>query len=152
MMDLSGYSILLVEDSSDDILLIRRAFRQANVGNPIRIVQNGDDAVAYLAGMGDYCDRSQYPLPALILLDLKLPRRHGLEVLEWLQQQPGLRRIPVLVLTSSQENQDVDRAYDLGANSYLIKPVRFEDLNKMVQVLESYWLQLNQFPSSLSTA
>jgi CheY-like chemotaxis protein len=75
-----------------------------------------------------------------------------LEVLEWMRQQSGLRRIPVLVLTSSRENQDVDRAYDLGANSYLIKPVRFEDLNKMVQILESYWLQLNQFPSSLSTA
>ncbi len=123
MMDTNEYSILLVEDDSNDILFVQRAFRQVNANNPIRIVKDGDAAVEYLAGEGEYANREQYPLPALILLDLKLPRRSGIEILQWLKQQPGLKRIPVVVLTSSKEGLDVDRSYDLGVNSYLVKPV-----------------------------
>ncbi|OUL19228.1 two-component system response regulator [Nostoc sp. T09] len=151
MMDLSEYGILLVEDDSNDILFIQRAFRQAKLVNPIRIVKNGDEAIAYLAGEDGYGDRETYPLPALILLDLKLPRRSGLEVLEWLRQQPILKRIPVVILTSSRESIDVDRAYDIGVNSYLLKPVKFPALIKMVEALDSYWLRLNQYPSILSS-
>jgi CheY-like chemotaxis protein len=146
MMDLSQYGILLVEDSSTDILLIQRAFKQANVHNPIRIVKDGDEAVSYLSGENGYRDRARFPLPALILLDLKLPRRHGLEVLTWLKEQPGIKRIPVVVLTSSREDKDIDRAYDLGVNSYLVKPVKSDALNHLIETINSYWLRSNEFP------
>lgn len=147
MMDLNDYGILLVEDDSNDILFVQRAFRQANLNNPIRIVKDGDEAVNYLGGKNEFANRDVYPLPALILLDLKLPRRSGLEVLAWIRQQKYLRRITVVVLTSSKESLDVDKAYDLGVNSYLVKPVKFESLATMVEVLDAYWLRLNQYPS-----
>ncbi len=150
-MDLSEYGILLIEDNSTDILLIERAFQHANVANPIRIVRDGDEAVDYLSGKGNYGDRTQYPLPSLILLDLKLPRRHGLEVLGWIKQQDLLKRIPVVILTASQEDIDVDRAYDLGVSSYLVKPVQLDALRKLVETINAYWLRINQFPNMLTT-
>jgi CheY-like chemotaxis protein len=138
--------ILLVEDDPNDALLLQRAFRKANLANPIQLVSDGDAAVSYLAGQAPYADRSRHPLPVLVLLDLKLPRRSGHEVLEWLRAQPGLRRLPVVVITSSKESVDVRRAYDLGANSYLVKPVGFDALIEMVKALNLYWLILNQPP------
>ena len=151
MMNLSEYGILLVEDSSTDILFIQRAFKQANIVNPVRIVRDGDEAVDYLSGRNGYDDRNQYPLPALILLDLKLPRRDGLEVLGWLKQQPGIKRIPVIVLTSSREDADIDRAYDLGVSSYLVKPVELPALNRLVERIDAYWLRTNEFPDIVTT-
>lgn len=147
MMDSNEYSILLVEDDSNDILFVQRAFRQVNANNPIYIVKDGDAAIDYLAGEDEYADRDRYPLPALILLDLKLPRRSGIEILQWLRQQPRLKRIAVVVLTSSKESLDIDLSYDLGVNSYLVKPVKFDALAKMIAALDSYWLQLNEYPS-----
>lgn len=147
MMDASEYSILLVEDDSNDILFVQRAFRKVNATNSIYIVKDGDAAIDYLSGEGEYGDRDQYPLPALILLDLKLPRRSGVEILEWLRQQPGLKRIPVVILTSSRENLDIQLSYDLGVNSYLVKPVKFDALAKMIAALDAYWLQLNEYPA-----
>lgn len=138
--------ILLVEDNPVDILLIRRAMKQAQVGNPVRVVTDGDTAVQYLQGSDDYVDRSAHPLPMLVLLDLKLPRRNGLEVLQWLRAQPDLRRLPVVILTSSRETPDLVRAYDLGANSYLVKPVDFDALRQLVEQLARYWTTLNQSP------
>jgi len=140
------HTILLVEDDPNDVLLIRRAFRKSDVVNPIQVVGDGEEAIAYLSGRGPYADRERYPLPVLLLLDLKLPRKSGFEVLEWLRQQPGLKRLPVAVLTSSAETPDINRAYDLGANSYLVKPVRFEGLLRMVQTLNLYWLIINEKP------
>jgi CheY-like chemotaxis protein len=151
MMNLSEYGILLVEDSSTDILFIQRAFKQANIVNPVRIVRDGDEAVDYLAGQNGYSDRDKYPLPALILLDLKLPRRDGLEVLSWLKQQAGIKRIPVVVLTSSREDADIDRAYDLGVSSYLVKPVELPALNRLVERIDAYWLRTNEFPNIVAT-
>jgi len=145
-MDTSLDSILLVEDETDDVLLIERAFRKAGIANALQVVRDGEQAVNYLAGRAPFADRAQYPLPVLILLDLKLPRLSGHEVLRWLRQQPGLRRIPVVVLTSSRETPDVDRAYDEGANSYLVKPVSFDALLEMVKHLDMYWLLLNEKP------
>lgn len=138
--------ILLVEDDPNDVLLIRRAFTKARLANPVQSVEDGDQAVSYLAGAGPYADRQSYPLPVVVLLDLKLPRRSGLDVLAWLRQQEGLRRLPVVVLTSSRESADVNRAYDLGANSYLVKPVTFDALLELVQTLQLYWLMLNEKP------
>ena len=138
--------ILLVEDDYNDVLLIRRAFRQAKVEPPMSIVNDGDEAVAYLSRQGKYADRQQYPFPLLILLDLKLPRRSGLEVLAWIRQQPELKRLLVVVLTSSQENSDLAQAYDLGANSYLVKPVNFKDFVSLIELIDAYWFKLNQKP------
>lgn len=138
--------VLLVEDDYNDVLLIKRAFRQAKVEPPMSIVNDGDKAVAYLSRQGKYADCQQYPFPLLILLDLKLPRRSGLEVLAWIRQQPELKRLLVVVLTSSQENSDLAKAYDLGANSYLVKPVNFNDFVSLIKLIDAYWLKLNQKP------
>jgi CheY-like chemotaxis protein len=142
----NGSTILLVEDSPDDVLLVRRAFQKAGIENPIVAVENGDEALAYLNGTGIYADRQKYPLPTLTLLDLKLPRRSGLEVLAWVRQHSGIKRMPIIVLTSSRDEDDINRAYDLGANSYLVKPVAFDDLLRLVRSLEGYWLSLNVRP------
>lgn len=146
MIKVAHYTILLVEDDPNDVLLTQRAFRRANLVNPLQVVQDGEAAVLYLGGQGFYANRDRYPLPIIMLLDLKLPRLSGLEVLEWLQQQPELKRLPVVMLTSSRENADLNRAYDLGANSYLFKPVAFDDLLEMVKALNQYWLILNEKP------
>ncbi len=147
-MNLPHYTVLLAEDNSTDALMVQRAFKKANLLNPIQVVDDGDKAVAYLAGDGPYADREQHPLPVLLLLDLKLPRRSGLEVLEWLKQQRAIKRLPVVVLTSSQENADINRAYDLGANSYLVKPVDFDPLLEMVKTLGLYWVVMNEKPET----
>ena len=147
MADSQVSGLLLVEDDSNDILLIQRAFRRASLTIPLSVVKDGDKAIDYLSGQAPYGDRTQHPWPSLILLDLKLPRRSGLEVLAWIKVQPVLRRIPVVVLTSSRENADVDRAYEIGANSYLVKPVTFSALESMIEALDKFWLQANQYPS-----
>jgi len=139
-------TILLVEDSGDDAVLVKRAFRNANLANPIEVVTDGDRAVAYLSGEGEYVDRDRFPLPILMLLDLKLPRRSGFEVLEWLRAQPGIGRMRVVVLTSSKESADIDRAHEIGANSYLVKPVGLEQLIEMVRTLNLYWLVMSEPP------
>lgn len=145
-MNTSAYPILLVEDSPDDALLIQRAFRKANLANPVQLVRDGEEAVAYLGGAPPYDDRTRFPLPVFMLLDLKLPRRSGLEVLAWVRQESVVKRLPVVVLTSSRESVDVNRAYDLGVNSYLTKPVGFEALLEMVRNVNLYWLVLNENP------
>lgn len=145
-MQLTDFTILMVEDDPNDIALTQRAFMQASLVNPLRIVRDGEEAIHYLGGTEPYADRSRYPLPSLILLDLKLPRRSGLEVLEFLRAQPALRQTPVIVLTSSQESNDIERAYALGANSYLLKPVGFDGLLEMVKAIGMYWVILNHGP------
>lgn len=145
-MQLTDFTILMVEDDPNDILLTQRAFMQASLVNPLRIVRDGEEAINYLGGRDVYADRSKYPLPSLILLDLKLPKRNGLEVLEFLRAQPSLKQTPVIVLTSSQESVDIQRAYALGANSYLLKPVGFDGLLDMVKAIGMYWVLLNQGP------
>ncbi|HEV8411192.1 MAG TPA: response regulator [Gemmatimonadaceae bacterium] len=145
-MSVANQPILLVEDEENDVMLLQRAFRRAGMVNPLQVVRHGDDAVAYLEGTGEFADRVKHPLPVLVLLDLKLPRRTGLEVLEWVKERPGLKKIPIVVLTSSKNDSDVDRAYELGANSYLVKPVSFETLLELVKSLELYWLVLNERP------
>lgn len=142
---MNGWStILLVEDNPDDAELIAYAFDKLAVPNPLVTVGDGDAAVDYLGGTGAYGDRLRHPLPALILLDLKLPRRSGLEVLRFLRGQDATRHTPVVVLTSSSQREDIRHAYDGGANSYLVKPVGRDSLMEMVRALEIYWMTLNQ--------
>ena len=138
--------ILLAEDDANDVLLIQRAFLRNLVANPVQVVRDGDEAVAYLSGQAPFADRERHPLPVLMLMDLKMPRRSGLEVLEWVRQQPGLKRLPIIVLTSSNQTPDINRAYELGANSYLVKPAGFDSLLDLVKNLDMYWLILNERP------
>ncbi len=148
--------ILLAEDESNDVFLMQRAFAKARIINPIDVVSDGEEAIAFLSELAA-AGRGPRSFPMLMLLDLKLPRRSGLEVLAWMrQQEAAIRRIPVVVLTSSKQSTDVNRAYELGANSYLVKPVTFEGLLDMVKALEMYWFMLNEQPEiqpeSLQTA
>ncbi|WP_262267776.1 response regulator [Microvirga yunnanensis] len=136
-----GTTILVVEDNPDDRDLLARAFRKAGIAMPLRFAVNGEEAVASLEGAHGGALGSS---PAVILLDLKLPGRSGFEVLEWIKAHPALRRVPVIILTSSRESVDLKRAYDLGANSYLVKPARSDDLLRMVEQIHAYWLGLNQ--------
>jgi CheY-like chemotaxis protein len=135
--------ILLVEDNPDDVLLARRAVKKAALPVSMQVAGDGDEAVAYLGGQGQFGDRGRHPLPALVLLDLKLPKRSGLEVLRWIRSQPELATTPVVVLTSSSEDEDIQKAYALGANSYLQKPVAFNGLVQLLGVLELYWFRNN---------
>ncbi|MGH8371013.1 MAG: response regulator [Gammaproteobacteria bacterium] len=146
MSEITRTTILLAEDDQNDVMLIKRAFSKSHVINPIACVENGEEAVAYLAGHGDYADRDRHPLPFMMLLDLKLPRLSGHEVLKWLRDQPGLKRLPVVVLTSSREPSDINRAYEMGANSYLVKPVVFEEFSTLLKQLQVYWLMLSEHP------
>lgn len=137
-------TILLVEDNRDDIELIEYAFGKAGIANPVAVVTDGDSAVAYVEGQGAYADRRAHPLPSLFLLDLKLPKRSGFEVLGRIRATEATRRTPVVVLTSSNQELDIRQAYDLGANSYLVKPVGHDALLVMVRSLEAYWIKLNR--------
>src|SRR5438132_7651407 len=143
---LQDSAILLVEDDDSDILLLRRAFRNAHIANPLIEVRDGQAAIQYLSGEGDYADRTRYPIPFLILLDLRLPKLSGFEVIAWMRDQPQLANLIVVVLTASDHVPDVTRARDLGANSYLVKPGNFEELVQMVKRIKGRWLLLNQLP------
>ena|SRR6266850_1347340 len=138
--------ILIAEDREDDILLIQRALRKAQVLNPVQIVHNGDEVIAYLKGEGKFSNRAEYPLPSLLLLDLKMPRTDGFEVLIWIREEPNLRALRVIVLTSSADMRDVNRAYELGANSFLVKPMDFEDYAGIGRFLNEYWLRTDRAP------
>ncbi len=138
--------ILLADDDPNDVFLIQRAFHKISLRNPMCVVNDGEEAVAYLNGDGEFSDRCRYPLPVLLLLDLKMPRKSGFDVLNWVRQQAGLRRLVIVILTSSNQSSDVNRAYDLGANSYLVKPAGFDNLLNLVESLDRYWLDLSEKP------
>src|SRR5437899_2596022 len=110
-------TILLAEDSEDDVFLIRRAFQKGHISNPLFVVRDGEEAIAYLKGENKYSNRAEYPLPDLLLLDMKMPRLDGLEVLKWARRQPELHQLRIVMLTSSEDMRDVKKAYDAGANS-----------------------------------
>ena len=136
-------TVLLAEDDPDDVLLTRLAFEKARLANPLQVVRDGVELLAYLQGEGCYSDRRQYPLPFLLLLDLKMPRMHGFQVLEWLRTHPEFQGLSVAIMTSSDHDPDISRAYALGADSYLIKPPDAEALLALVQRLHAYWVILD---------
>ncbi|MBI5303060.1 MAG: response regulator [Chloroflexi bacterium] len=138
--------ILLVEDNRMDVELTLDAFREARLLNTIHVAPNGEDALDYLFGRGKYADRHAYLLPNLILLDLKLPGIDGFEVLRQVKNTPLLKRLPVVILTSSKEEGDRALSYDGGANSYIVKPVSFEGFLSVVRQIEGYWFSLNVAP------
>jgi CheY-like chemotaxis protein len=143
----NGTTILHVEDDPNDVLLIERALRKAGVTAQVQVVSDGEQAVNYLAAQSNYAERERFPVPVLVLLDLKLPRRSGLEVLEWIRTNPGLKRLPVVMLTSSKQPIDINRAYDLGVNAYLAKPVSFDMLVETLKTLDAFWLRANERPA-----
>jgi CheY-like chemotaxis protein len=129
---------LLVDDNPHDVVLLRLAFRRVGIIDPIKLVKDGTEAVRYLNGEGIYSDRHVYPTPTLMLLDLNMPQTSGFEVLRWVRAQPSLKQMMVVVMTGSKQNEDVRRAYELGANSYLLKPTKFSDLVQITQSLKAY--------------
>jgi CheY-like chemotaxis protein len=139
--------LLHVEDDPNDVLLLQRAFRKANSPLAIHAVTDGDKAVTYLSGADEYADREKFPLPAVVLLDLKMPRKSGLEVLAWIRGEQKVRRLIVIVFTSSRHDEDVNKAYELGANSYLVKPVGFEMLVDVAKMIQQYWINTNERPN-----
>jgi two-component system response regulator len=136
--------ILLVEDNPSDIGLTKRALAKSHVANELVVAEDGQDALDYLFGAGSYAGREVTELPALVLLDLKLPRVDGLQVLRQIRADERTRRLPVVILTTSNEEQDVAHSYDLGANSYIRKPVDFTQFAQAVEHLGLYWLVLNE--------
>ena len=140
--------ILIAEDQEDDIILIRRAFKEANIRNPLFIVRDGEEAILYLKGEGKFSNRAEYPLPDLLLLDLKMPGLDGFDVLVWVRKQSHLSSLRILVLTSSEEIYDVNLAYQLGANSFLVKPYDFDDFKLLSMVIKDFWLERSKAPET----
>ena len=141
-------SILLVEDNPDDVELTFRALKKNNIANEVILAQDGVEALDYLFGTGGHSGRDLSVMPAVILLDLKLPKVDGLEVLKRLRADDRTNLLPVVILTSSREEQDVIEGYRLGANSYIVKPVDYEQFNGAVKQLGLYWLLINEAPSN----
>jgi two-component system, response regulator len=138
--------ILLVEDNPSDIALTQRALAKSHIANDLIVAEDGQEALDYIFGSGVYAEREVSDLPALILLDLKLPRLDGFEVLRRIRADERTRRLPVVILTTSREDQDVAQGYDLGANSYIRKPVDFVQFAQAIEHLGLYWLVLNEPP------
>jgi CheY-like chemotaxis protein len=147
MMDHNQPIILIAEDNPLDVLMLQRAFRQAAIDTPLHFVSDGEEAIAYLKGEGKFGSRQEHPLPDLFLLDLKMPRKNGFDVLQWLQEQPTLASLRTIVLTTSDDVWDINRAYAMGANSFLVKPLDFTDFKSTIQAVFNYWVTLDQGPS-----
>jgi CheY-like chemotaxis protein len=136
--------ILYVEDEEDDHFFLQRAFKNAEILNPLVMVRDGQSAVDYFAGSGCYSNRAEHPLPCLALLDLNLPEKSGLEILKWIRSQPATCALPVIMLTSSTQEADIHRAYQQGANGFLIKPGKPGELLDMVKAIKDFWLVQNR--------
>lgn len=133
-------TILLVEDNPDDVFFMGRAMKGAEITNHVQVAETGEQAIAYLSGEGEYSDRAKFPLPCLVLLDLKLPGKTGLEALEWLRSHEQFENLIVLVLTTSREPRDISEAYRLGANAYLVKPTSPSQLVTMMKAVKDFWI------------
>jgi CheY-like chemotaxis protein len=145
-MSIDPISILLVEDNPMDVELTVRAFKRHHMSNPIRVVRDGQEALDYIHGRGKFAEAGAAPVPGLILLDIRLPRIDGLEVLRELKAHPIYRPVPVVMLTTSREDADVIKSYELGANSYIVKPVDFDKFLEVVERIEMYWILTNVQP------
>ena len=136
--------ILYAEDDENDVFLMQHAFRKAGIENRLEIVGDGQAAIDYLEGVNEFADRHRFPFPKLLLLDLKLPLLSGLDVLKWIRASPKCCTLPVIMLTSSNQDSDIHRAYILGVNSYLVKPGKPEELLAMVNTIRDFWLNINR--------
>lgn len=139
--------ILLVEDSEDNVFLVRHAMQKAGISARLEVATSGEQAIEYLGGTNGYSDWKQFPLPAIVLLDLKMPGMSGFDVLKWIRQHPGLKALRVAMLTSSEMPSEIRMAHDLGANIFLTKPVQLERLVQIMKTLNEHWLQQAQSPA-----
>jgi CheY-like chemotaxis protein len=138
-------TILLVDDSENDLMLMRAAFELAKGDILLQEARNGEEAIAYLKGEGSYSDRNNFPMPTIMLLDLNMPKMDGFDVVAWVRGQTGLKRLTIIILTASMRSEDIERIFDLGANSYLVKPSNLQTLAAMMRCLCD-WVQINHFP------
>ena len=143
-----NFTVLYVEDEENDVLLLQHAWREALIDQPLDVVKNGREALNYLARTEHINEQPESQICRLVLLDLNLPILSGFEVLTWLRQHQSLKRMPVVILTSSNQNQDIQLAYELGANAFLVKPSNLDMLLELVRALKKFWLQQNTFPRS----
>lgn len=142
-------TILYADDDADDQLLIKEALEDARLLNDLRFVNDGEELMDYLLRRGDYADPAKSPRPGLILLDLNMPRKNGREALVEIKQNPNLRRIPIVVLTTSKAEEDIYRSYDLGVNSFISKPVNFSGMTAVMRALGTYWFQIVELPRDI---
>jgi CheY-like chemotaxis protein len=139
-------NILHVEDDDNDIFLLQYAFEHVGIADPVHIVRDGQEAIEYLSGHGRFANRKAFPLPALIIMDLKMPRKSGLDALRWLGKQPTLRNVPVLMLSSSAQPEDITRAYEAGANAFVVKPSTNAERTRLATAIKHFWLDFNEPP------
>lgn len=144
MTDSPVPAILLAEDREDDVIIIRKAFARTSFPCRLNVVRDGEQVVHYLEGTGVYGDRSRFPFPSVLLLDLKMPRKDGFEVLDWIRARAEFSSLRVVVLTSSKLTSDINEAYERGANSFLVKPAAFENYAELAEFINGFWLQCNQ--------
>lgn len=135
----SNFNILLVEDDQNDVALIKRALKQSEITNPVFVVGNGDEAISYLLRHEPYSDRIQFPYPDVILTDIKMPRKNGLELLRWVKENPMYRVLPTMVLSASSDAQDIKQAFYLGASAYFVKPTKYSDLVSLMKRIHDFW-------------
>ncbi|KAA2245241.1 response regulator [Chitinophaga agrisoli] len=146
-MPAGKFSILIADDDADDREMLKAAFEESNIGHNIKFVENGEELLRYLKRKGSYADDLRHPLPQIILLDLNMPKKDGREALKEIKTDNYLKRIPVIVLTTSQEEKDVKKSYELGVNSFIIKPVTFRKLVEFTQTLWKYWFEFVELPN-----
>jgi CheY-like chemotaxis protein len=139
-------SILVADDDAQDTMLVQMAVERAALHLRLESVKDGEEAIDYLMGRERYADRHAHPFPRMMLLDLKMPRLNGFDVLNFVRNQPGLRQLPIVIFSSSDDPKDIRRAYDAGANSYLCKPHSNDDLSALLKALDDYWCKFNHFP------
>ena len=142
----SERSILLAEDDPNDVLLLQFAFKQVEMGHPLNVARAGQEVIDYLTGSGAFADRERFPFPALLVLDLKMPRKTGIEVLEWLAGEAALRCLPTLMLSSSTHPGDIEKAYRLGVNAFVVKPPGIAQRMELARMIKNFWLTLNELP------
>jgi CheY-like chemotaxis protein len=138
--------ILMAEDEPEQAELARRAFKKHCFINPIFIVSDGTEVLSYLLGEGNFANRDEYPLPSLLMLDLRMQRMHGFDVIRWVRAHPDFKELPIVVLSTSDELRDVNQAYSMGATSFMMKPVEFVEFVHITTILPNYWLWLNTAP------
>ena len=132
-------TILIIEDDHNDVLLLKSALKRENINNPIQVVHDGQEGIDYLQGEGKFHDRDKYPFPSVIFTDLKMPRLSGFDVLTWLKSHPDCFVLPVIVLSASKLDEDIKKAYQMGANAYMVKPSQIEELQEMIKTAYKFW-------------
>jgi DNA-binding response OmpR family regulator len=152
MATINTQTILLVEDEENDVEFMRMAMEKAGLANRLQVAEDGEEAINYLRGEGEFVDRSRFPLPVLVFLDLKLPRVMGMDVLKWIRDQSELDTMVVIMLSSSQQRSDIETACSLGANSFLVKPSNPLGLGEIVEAVKRYWLKLNHPTATIVAA